>query len=62
MVKKKDRKLQIRCDETFLRKLLAICAETGRSKTAVIEDLVTSEYAKNKKYERWYYANLDKNV
>lgn len=53
MNKGKNKKIQIRCDEIFLRRLEAICSETRRSKTAVIEDLVNTEYSKNKNYERW---------
>lgn len=60
--KLKNKIIQIRCTETLLRKLLSICVVTGRTKTAVIEELICTEYEKNKKYETQYYTDLEKNV
>lgn len=60
MDKRKDRRFQIRFSNIIFRKLEAICKVTNRTKTAVIEDLILSEYNKNKAYEKWFYANIDK--
>lgn len=55
---KKNKELKIRITEPMLRKILAICTVTGKTKTAIIEDLIIQEFKKNKKYEEQYYANL----
>lgn len=54
--------ITIRASEVLFRKLTAICKTTGKTKTAVISDLISAEYDKNKKYEKWYYADLEKKV
>lgn len=59
---KKKRWISIRASEILFRKLAAICKATGKTKTAVIADLIFAEYDKNKKYEKWYYADLDKDM
>lgn len=56
----KTREVKIRCTETLFRKLLAICKVTGKTRTAVIEDLIASEFKKNMKYSNQYYADLNK--
>lgn len=60
--KNKTKRIELRCREVLFRKLLAICAATGKTKTAVLEDLICAEYDKKKSYEQFYYANLDKKV
>lgn len=62
MSKNKKRWISIRASEIMFRKLVAICKVNGKTKTAVILDLIASEYEKNKKYEWQYYADLDKEV
>lgn len=59
---KKGKEIKIRCTEVMRRKLLSICKVTGKTITAVIEDLITAEYDKNKKYHAQYYADLEKKV
>lgn len=59
---RKSKEIKIRCTEVMLRKLLAICAVNGKSKTATIESLISEEYNRDKKYEIQYYANLEKKV
>ncbi len=60
MVKyKKDHEVKIRVTEIMLRKLTAICSVTGKTKTAVIEDLILKEFKKNKQYEDRYYLNSE---
>lgn len=59
---KKKRWISIRASEILFRKLVAICKATGKTKTAVIVDLIFAEYDKNKSYEKWYYADLDKKI
>lgn len=58
----KTKRIGIRLSSILFRKLIAICKVTGKSKTTIIEELILSEYEKNKKYEEWYYHNLDKEV
>lgn len=53
MTRKKNR-ISIRLSDTIFYKLLAISKATDKTKTAVIEDLILSEYGKNKVYEQWY--------
>lgn len=68
MENKKSKEIKIRCTETLLRKLMAICAVKGKTKTAIIEDLILQEYKKKQRYEEKYYeefyktANEDGNV
>lgn len=59
---KKTREIKIRCSESLFRKLVAICKITGKTKTSIIEDLIHSEYEKDKRYEKKYYADLEKKV
>lgn len=60
---KKKRWISIRASEILFRKLVAICKATGKTKTAVIADLIFAEYDRaNKKYEKWYYSDLNKNM
>lgn len=60
---KKKRRIYIRASEILFRKLVAICKATGKTKTSVIADLISAEYDRaSKKYEKWYYADLDKEV
>lgn len=54
--------ITIRASEVLFRKLTAICKATGKTKTTVLSDLISAEYDKNKKYEKWYYADLDREV
>lgn len=56
---RKNKEIKIRCTELVLRKLLAICAVSGRTKTSVIEDLISGEYDRDKRYETRYYADLE---
>lgn len=58
----KKRWISIRASEVLFRKLVAICKITGKSKTTVISDLIETEYKKDKKYESWYYKDLNKEV
>ena len=62
LMTKKSKEIKIRCTEVLFRKLLAICAVSGKTKTAVIEDLIFAEFEKNKKYSAQYYADLEKKV
>lgn len=62
MNKNKTRWIGFRATEILFRKLVAISRVTGKSKSAIISDLICAEYDKNKKYERWYDADLDKKV
>lgn len=62
MTKNKTKRIGIRLSSVLFRKLVAICKINKKSKTAIIEELILSEYEKNKKYEEWYYNNLDKEV
>lgn len=58
---KKNRWISIRVSEILFRKLVAICKATGKTKTAIIEDLIIEEYDRKKqKYEKWYYSDLNK--
>lgn len=52
------RQVNLRLSGVLFRKLLSICKATGKTKTAVIRDLISEEYEKNKKYEKWYYSDL----
>lgn len=54
--------ITIRVSESLVRKLVAICKATGKTKTGVLTDLINTEYEKNTKYEKWYYANLEEKV
>lgn len=56
---RKDKEIRIRCTKGLLRKLMAICVVTGETKTAVITDLILSEYAKNTKYQDEYIRKLN---
>lgn len=58
----KKHRIETRISEVLLRKLLAICAVSGKTRTAVIEDLILAEYEKNKKYKDRYYADLERGV
>lgn len=59
---RKNRFFKMRMSEVLFRKLVAISKATGKTKTAIIEDLLSAEYDNNKKYEKWYYADLDRRV
>lgn len=54
--------ITIRVSEGLVRKLVAICKATGKTKTGVLIDLINTEYEKSTKYEKWYYADLEKKV
>lgn len=55
-------RINIRVSETILRKFLAIMAVNGKNRTNIIEDLISAEYDRNKKYETQYYSDLNKNI
>lgn len=60
---KKKRRIYIRASEILFRKLVAISKATGKTKTAVIADLIFAEYDReSKKYSRYYYEDLDKEL
>ena len=59
---KKSKAIKIRCSEILFRKLSAICAVTGKTKTAILEELIMTEYDRNKKYSDQYYMDLDKEI
>lgn len=56
----KKKHLDIRMAEIMLQKLLAICAVTGKTKTAMIEDLILREYDRDSRYGKQYIANLNR--
>lgn len=58
----KTKNIKIRCTEVLCRKLLAICAVTGKTRTAIIEDLISAEYERNKKYAAQYCADLGREI
>lgn len=58
----KNRTIHMRTTELINRKLMAICSVTGKTKTAVLEDLISTEYGRNKKYDAQYYADLEKKL
>lgn len=62
MGNKKKWRINIRISEMMLRKFLAICAVNGKNRTKMIEDLISAEYDRNKKYGTQYYSDLDKNA
>lgn len=59
-MKTKTREIKIRCTEVLFRKLLAICAVTGKTKTAVLEDLIYAEYDSDSRYSKQYLADLNR--
>lgn len=59
-MQKKNFRICMRFSETVLRKLLAISGVSGKSRTAVIEDLILGEFGRNKKYLDRYYEDLNK--
>lgn len=62
MIKKprKIRFIDIRCTDLLFKKLMAICAETGKTRTAVIEDLINKEYDNNKRYEKRFMTESNR--
>lgn len=62
MGNKKRFRITIRTTEMLLRKFLAICAVNKKNRTQMIEDLISAEYDRNRKYTTQYYADLLKNV
>ena len=56
--KNKTRRVEIRCREILFRKLWAICHVSGKTKTAVLEDLIGKEFDSKKDYQQFYDANL----
>lgn len=56
--KNKTRRIEIRCREILFRKLWAICQVSGKTKTAVLEDLICNEFDRRKAYQQFYDANL----
>ena len=48
--KNKTRRIEIRCREMLFRKLWAICQVSGKTKTAVVEDLIGKEFDRKKAY------------
>lgn len=62
MKMKKSKEIKIRCTESIFRKLLAISKVTGKSRTAVITDLINLEYERDRRYSIQYYADLDKKL
>lgn len=60
--KNKPRRVEIRCREVLYRKLWAICKVSGKTKTAVLEDLIGKEFERKKAYQQFYDANLLKKV
>lgn len=60
--KNKPRRVEIRCRELLYRKLWAICKVSGKTKTAVLEDLISKEFERKKAYQQFYDANLLKKV
>lgn len=61
-MRKKRNRIEIRVSELIFRKLAAIVAVSGKTRTALIEDLIETEYEKNKKYRDKYYADLEKKM
>ena len=59
-MRNKGNRVEVRVSELIFRKLAAIVAVSGKTKTAVIEDLIGAEYEKSKKYRDRYYADLEK--
>lgn len=62
MNKNKTRRIEIRCREMLFRKLWAICQVSGKTKTAVLEDLICKEFDRRKAYQQFYDANLLKKL
>ena len=60
MSRKKEKRLQLRLSDIVFGKLNAICKTNCKTRTAVIEDLILSEYGKNKAYEKWFYDDIGK--
>ena len=56
--KNKPRRVEIRCREVLFRKLWTICQVSGKTKTAVLEDLISKEFDRRKAYQQFYDANL----
>lgn len=56
--KNKTREVHFRCQELLFRKLWAICQASGKTKTAVLEDLICKEFDRRKAYQQFYDANL----
>ena len=61
-MRKKRNRIEIRVSELIFRKLAAIVSVSGKTRTALIEDLIEAEYEKNKKYRDKYYADLEKKM
>lgn len=60
---RKKRRIYIRASEILFRKLVAICKATGKTKTAVIADLILAEYNReSKKYSKYYFEDLEKGL
>ena len=51
--KNKPRRVEIRCREILFRKLWVICHVSGKTKTAVLEDLISKEFDSKKAYGIW---------
>ena len=60
--KNKTRRVEIRCREILFRKLWAICHVSGKTKTAILEDLISKEFDRKKAYQQFYDANLLKKL
>lgn len=58
--KQKQKRVDFRLTEIMFRRLMAIVRVTGKSRTAVIEDLIAAEYDKSRKYRDRYYGDLEK--
>ena len=55
--KNKTRRVEIRCREALFRKLWTICQVSGKTKTAVLEDLISKEFDRKKAYQKFYDEN-----
>lgn len=60
--KNKTREVHFRCREILFRKLWAICKVSGKTKTAILEDLICKEFDRKKAYQQFYDANLLKKL
>lgn len=61
-MRKKNKTISIRVSDVCFQKLLAICAVSKKSKTALIEEFISKEYNQNYLYERKLISDLNKNI
>lgn len=56
---KNNKGVIIRCDQTFLDKLEAMCKADKKTKSALIRDAVYEKYNKNREYDKMYWNLME---